>query len=80
MSGVGRRRDADVVIKGVGRRIRQIRTEAGLTQQEVADQLGVTVQYAQRLEYGLNLSIRSMVKVADVLRVDVATFFERPAY
>ena len=79
MRGVGRRRDADVVIKGVGGRIRQIRTEAGLTQQEVADQLGVTVQYAQRLEYGLNLSIRSMVKVADVLRVDVATFFERPA-
>jgi transcriptional regulator with XRE-family HTH domain len=57
----------------------ELRGERGLTQQRVADQLGVTAQYVQAVEGGrVNLSIRALVDWANLLHAAVAAFLEPP--
>jgi transcriptional regulator with XRE-family HTH domain len=62
----------------VGRRIAELRSKAGLTQADVAEQLTTTVSNYQRIEHGLqNLTIRTLARIAGVLGVPVAGLFEK---
>ena len=72
-------RDASVVLREVGRRVAELRQGQGLTQEALAEQLGFTVKYLQRVEAGReNLTIRSLVRFADVLGVDLPELFTPP--
>ena len=61
----------------VGRRIRERRIMLGLTQQQLADLIGVTYQQAHKYERGVNrVSAGRLYEIARVLGVDVDYFFE----
>ncbi len=61
----------------VGNRIRERRIMLGLSQQQMADMIGVTYQQAHKYERGINrISAGRLYEIARVLAVPVAYFFE----
>lgn len=73
-----RGRSAERAIADVGRRIAELRRGRKLTQEDLADRLKLSVKYVQRVEGGTNLSVRSLVRFAAALGVDVAELFALP--
>jgi transcriptional regulator with XRE-family HTH domain len=63
-----RYRDAALVMRHVGRRIAELRTERGLTQEQLAERAGVSAGYIRIIEGGRgNLTVHSLVKYATLL-------------
>ena len=61
----------------VGARIRERRVMLGLSQQQLAQLIGVTYQQAHKYERGLNrISAGRLYEIAQVLSVPVSWFFE----
>ncbi|WP_370401912.1 helix-turn-helix domain-containing protein [Sulfitobacter sp. JB4-11] len=61
----------------VGKRIRQRRWLAGMTQQTLAELVGIKFQQIQKYETGTNrVSASRLWDIADALGVNVAYFFE----
>jgi len=61
----------------VGKIIRQIRRDAGMTQQHLAEQVGVKFQQIQKYETGANrVSASRLWEIARVLDTPVHEFFE----
>lgn len=61
----------------VGARIRERRIMLGLSQQQMADMIGVTYQQAHKYERGINrISAGRLFEIAQVLNVAVGYFFE----
>jgi transcriptional regulator with XRE-family HTH domain len=61
----------------VGARVRERRIMLGLTQQQLADLIGVTYQQAHKYERGINrVSAGRLFEVAQVLGVPVSYFFD----
>jgi len=61
----------------VGRRIRERRTMLGMTQHQLAEQLGITYQQAHKYERGINrISAGRLYELAAVLGVEVSYFYE----
>ena len=60
----------------VSYRIRELRTILGLTQQQMAELIGVTYQQAHKYETGVNrITVGRLYQLAQVLEVDVGYFF-----
>ncbi len=61
----------------VGKRIRHRRWMIGVTQQQLADKVGIKFQQIQKYETGMNrVSASRLWDIADALDVPVAFFFE----
>jgi transcriptional regulator with XRE-family HTH domain len=61
----------------VGSRIRERRIMLGLTQQQLAELIGVTYQQAHKYERGINrVSAGRLFEIARVLSVPVSYFYE----
>ncbi|MEM6940448.1 MAG: helix-turn-helix transcriptional regulator [Pseudomonadota bacterium] len=61
----------------VGQRIRQRRWLTGMTQQRLAELVGIKFQQIQKYETGANrVSASRLWDIADALGVDIAFFFE----
>jgi transcriptional regulator with XRE-family HTH domain len=61
----------------IGARIRERRISLGLTQQQLADLIGVTYQQAHKYERGINrVSAGRLFEIARVLTVPVGYFYE----
>ena len=61
----------------VGGRIRERRIMLGLSQQQMADMIGVTYQQTHKYERGINrISAGRLFEIARVLKVPVSYFFE----
>ena len=61
----------------IGEKIKRRRRELGISQEELAETLGVTYQQVQRYENGTNkLNVENIQAVADILSVPVSYFFE----
>ena len=61
----------------VGARIRERRIMLGLSQQQMADMIGVTYQQAHKYERGINrISAGRLYEIAQVLRVPIEYFFQ----
>lgn len=61
----------------VGKRIRQRRWMVGITQQQLADKVGIKFQQIQKYETGMNrVSASRLWDIAQVLGVEIAFFFE----
>lgn len=59
------------LIQAVARRIKELRQARGLTQDAVAEALGIAAKNVQRLEAGRqNLTLKTLANVADVLDVE----------
>lgn len=60
----------------VGRQLKTMRHSAGLSQEELANKLGITFQQVQKYEKGINrLSASRMYDIAHALSVPVSSFF-----
>ncbi len=61
----------------VGKRVRHRRWMVGMTQQQLAERVGIKFQQIQKYETGMNrVSASRLWDIADALEVDVAFFFE----
>jgi transcriptional regulator with XRE-family HTH domain len=68
---------ASAADRHVGARIRERRVMLGLSQQQLAQMIGVTYQQAHKYERGLNrISAGRLYEIAQVLSVPVSWFFE----
>ena len=60
------------LLKLVGKRIRQLRIERGLTQEQMT-RFGLDYKYYQRIEYGeKNLSLRTLYKIAQAFGMSIS--------
>ena len=74
--GPGRARAQDTD-RHVGARMRERRIMLGLTQQQMADLIGVTYQQAHKYEKGINrVAAGGLSRIAQALGVEVSYFFE----
>ena len=74
--GPGRSRAQDVD-RYVGARMRERRIMLGLTQQQMAELIGVTYQQAHKYETGINrISAGRLYQIAQALGVEISYFFE----
>jgi len=61
----------------VGKRIRHRRWMVGMTQQQLADRVGIKFQQIQKYETGMNrVSASRLWEIADALEVSIGFFFE----
>lgn len=62
--------------KALGKRIQKRRKEVGLTQEELADKVGVSRAYMGYIEQGRNApSLEVLEKIAKVLEISMSSFF-----
>jgi transcriptional regulator with XRE-family HTH domain len=74
MNSVPKRPDFNVE---VGHRLKQMRLERGMTQEDLGRKLGVSFQQVQKYERGLNaLNIEKLLIVAAVLHVEPQAFWQ----
>lgn len=63
----------------MGRRVAELRADAGLTQEQLAERADVTTRYVQSVEAGNeNLGLETIAKLASVLKTHPGRFFEPP--
>lgn len=61
----------------IGEKVKMRRKELGISQERLAEVLGVTYQQVQRYENGTNrLNVENIQLIADALSVSVSYFFE----
>ena len=53
----------------IGKKIREIRTEKGMTQEELAWQIGTSAQYLSKIENGKGLSLAAIIKISKALYI-----------
>ncbi len=68
----------DRLVRDIGRRVAEIRRERGLTQQALASKLRATMQWVQQIEYGANLTVHSLARVANALDIDLEALLVPP--
>jgi len=75
--GRGRATDREAEINQiVGQNIRTLRAMAGISQEVLANNLGITFQQVQKYEKGLNrVSAPKLVMMAEIFKTPVTTFF-----
>lgn len=74
------RRSEDQVLFDVGRRVAELRETGALTQQNLADAVGLSPQRVREIEAGThNPSVRTLDRIAKGLAVEIAALFEVPA-
>ena len=67
------------VLSDVGRRLRELRIERGLTQEQLAEHLDVRPRWIQSVEGGKeNLGVETLVRFANGLKTPIAEFFTPP--
>lgn len=73
--------DLKTLERRIGLKIRQKRLELGLTQQTLADKLGLSYQQVQKYETGLNrISAGRLSFVAKILLTPLDYFFDFPSH
>ena len=74
---LGEERTASSVDKKIGARVRVRRVEIGVSQQRLAELIGVTFQQVQKYESGANrIAAGRLLDIADALETPITTFFE----
>ena len=70
-------KEPQTVDRHVAARIRQKRNELDITQETLADALGVTFQQVQKYEKGTNrVSAGRLFSIANLMGVEISYFFE----
>ncbi|MEN9797278.1 MAG: hypothetical protein RL653_974 [Pseudomonadota bacterium] len=67
----------DRTARHLGRRVAELRRRAGMTQEELAEQVDTSTRYVQQVEAGRqNLTLELMVRFANGLEVDPAALLQ----
>ena len=70
-------RAANAIDKKVGQRVRSRRLEIGMSQEKLAEMLGVTFQQVQKYEKGVNrIAVSRLFDIANALEMTPGRFFE----
>ncbi len=70
-------RSANAVDRRLGQRVRTRRLEIGMSQERLAEILGVTFQQVQKYEKGINrIAASRLFDIAAALDMSISTFFE----
>lgn len=70
-------RAANAVDKKVGQRVRSRRLEIGMSQERLAELLGVTFQQVQKYEKGVNrIAVGRLLDIANALEISASRFFD----
>lgn len=69
---------AATLIKRVAANVKARRYQLELTQDELAERMGLSSGYVRQVEAGKNLTIRSLVKLAHALQTSVIALFLPP--
>lgn len=70
--------DPTAVSAKVGLRISELRRARGWSQSRLADELGATFQWISQVEKGENLTLHTMVRVANALEVGLELLLTEP--
>jgi transcriptional regulator with XRE-family HTH domain len=65
-------------VRRVARRIAEIRRAKDITQDQMAEALKCATKNYQRIEYGQNVTIKTLTKIANVLGVTVTDLVPPP--
>jgi transcriptional regulator with XRE-family HTH domain len=69
------------VLAELGLRMRELRQENGLTQEQAAERLGMLAPNYARIEQGrMNVTVETLVRLADVFEVPVRALFENATF
>ncbi|TVY02161.1 helix-turn-helix domain-containing protein [Cohnella terricola] len=69
------------VLRAVGQRLRDIRKQTGLSQEELGEKAGFHFSYIGGVERGeKNISLLNLQKIADALEVHIYDFFQYTSY
>jgi transcriptional regulator with XRE-family HTH domain len=67
----------DIFLKQLGVNLRRIRNDKGFTMQDLADEAKIDYRQLGRIERGeINTSVVSLLRLAEVLKIDIKTLFE----
>jgi transcriptional regulator with XRE-family HTH domain len=69
---------ATAIKADIGRRIAELRSTRGLTQEQLAERLRIDARTVQRIEAGQNQTLDLLIGFAKVLGVSVAALFDAP--
>lgn len=70
-------RTANAVDRHIGEKLRERRLELGLSQERLAELIGVTFQQIQKYEKGVNrVAASRLYAMSKVLEMEIAAFFE----
>ena len=77
VSGTGKKGKANPIDKHVGEQVRKLRSIAGVSQNDLAEKIGVTFQQLQKYENGSNrISASRLHDLAKALNTPVTAFFD----
>jgi transcriptional regulator with XRE-family HTH domain len=65
-------------MRKVNRRIAELRTRKGFTQEKLAEKMNVEVRTVRRWEAGANISLWTLYRFREVLDQRVSDFFQEP--
>lgn len=70
--------DPDAAVRRVAARIAEVRREKNLTQDFMAEALGCATKNYQRIEYGQNVTVHMLARIANALGVTVTELVPPP--
>lgn len=70
--------DPDQIAVQIGRRIAELRQQRGWSQTQLAEAIRGSFQWVSQIEAGQNLTIHSLVKVANAFGVTLQDLLEAP--
>ncbi len=69
--------DLENFYKNLGLRIKQLRENAGLTQEQLAERAKISLDFLGKIEVSINRpGLRSLLKIAEALKVEVKDLFD----
>ncbi len=71
--------DPERVCRGIGRRIAELRKAKDMTQEQFSVLLGTSFQWVSQLEGGRNMTVHSLVRVANALKVPLEDLLRYPS-
>lgn len=69
--------DLENFYKNLGLRIKQLRENAGLTQEQLAERAQISLDFLGKIEVSINRpGLRSLLKITEALKIDVKDLFD----
>ena len=67
----------DIFYKKLGVRIKQLRENAGLTQEKLAEKSGISLDYMGKIEVSINKpGLKTILKLANALKIEPYKIFK----
>ncbi|MBQ3310923.1 helix-turn-helix transcriptional regulator [bacterium] len=69
--------DESLIYKSIGKRIKFLRENKGLTQEKLAEKTGLSLDFIGKIEVNINEpGLKSLIKIANALGVHIKELFD----